>query len=189
MSMLSSPPSDAPEDLDPAAELPEDATAVSRRKRSLSRTQLVWRRLKRKPNFWIGGTFLTLIVGFALLGNIPNIYDLNQRDPYGFNAPPGAQHWFGADAIGIDLYASLTAAEVPADRLDRRPCRDRHRSSLRRSRRIPGRRGRAAARLAGEPAAGAARVLRADDRLPAPVEHVVDRAGGRDRRLQLDDHV
>ena len=110
MSMLSSPPSDAPEDLDPAAELPEDATAVSRRKRSLSRTQLVWRRLKRKPNFWIGGTFLTLIVGFALLGNIPNIYDLNQRDPYGFNAPPGAQHWFGADAIGIDLYASLTAA-------------------------------------------------------------------------------
>src|SRR5699024_4379679 len=23
---------------------------------------------------------------------------------------PGAQHWFGADAIGIDLYASLTAA-------------------------------------------------------------------------------
>ena len=110
MSMLSSPPSDAPEDLDPAAELPEDATAVSRRKRSLSRTQLVWRRLKRKPNFWIGGTFLTLIVGFALLGNIPNIYDLNQRDPYGFNAPPGAQHWFGVDAIGIDLYASLTAA-------------------------------------------------------------------------------
>ena len=110
MSMLSSPLSDAPEDLDPAAELPEDATAVSRRKRSLSRTQLVWRRLKRKPNFWIGGTFLTLIVGFALLGNIPNIYDLNQRDPYGFNAPPGAQHWFGADAIGIDLYASLTAA-------------------------------------------------------------------------------
>src|SRR5699024_10974837 len=110
MAMLASPPSDAPEDLDPAAELPEDATAASRRKRSLSRPQLVWRRLKRKPNFWIGGTFLTLIVGFALLGNIPNIYDLNQRDPYGFNAPPGAQHWFGADAIGIDLYASLTAA-------------------------------------------------------------------------------
>lgn len=110
MTMLSQPPSDAPEDLDPAAEQPEDSPAVSRRKRSLSRSQLVWRRLKRKPNFWIGGSILTLIVAFALLGNIPNIYELNERDPYGFNAPPGAQHWFGADAIGIDLYASLTAA-------------------------------------------------------------------------------
>ena len=110
MSMPSSPPPAAPEELDPAAERAGDAPAVSRRKRSLSRTQLVWRRLKRKPNFWIGGLALTLIVLFALFGNIPNIYDLNQRDPYGLNATPGAQHWFGSDAIGIDLYASLTAA-------------------------------------------------------------------------------
>src|SRR5699024_2235644 len=79
-------------------------------KRSITRTQLVWRRLRRKPNFWIGGAVLLAIVAFALVGNLPNIYALNERDPYGFNAPPGAQHWFGADAIGIDLYASLTAA-------------------------------------------------------------------------------
>src|SRR5699024_1405035 len=110
MSMLSSPPSDAPEDLDPAAELPEDATAVSRRKRALPRTQLVGRRRQRQPTFRLGGTLPTPVREVALLGTIPNIYDLNQRAPYGFNAPPGAQHWFGADAIGIDLYASLTAA-------------------------------------------------------------------------------
>ena len=106
MSLLSSPPSDAPEELDPVT---EDDTGT-RRTRSITRTQLVWRRLKRKPNFWIGSAILLVIVVFALVGNLPNIYALNQRDPYGFNAPPGAQHWFGADAIGIDLYASLTAA-------------------------------------------------------------------------------
>src|SRR5690625_4018630 len=106
MSMLSSPPSDVSDELDP---LTEDDTGV-RRKRSITRTQLVWRRLRRKPNFWIGGAVLLAIVAFALVGNLPNIYALNERDPYGFNAPPGAQHWFGADAIGIDLYASLTAA-------------------------------------------------------------------------------
>lgn len=75
-----------------------------------SRAGLVWMRLKRKPNFWIGGVALSLIILFAIFGNIPNIYEPGQADPYGFNAPPSAQHWFGADAIGIDLYASMVAA-------------------------------------------------------------------------------
>ena len=87
-----------------------DAAVKGPRKKPISRNALVWRRLKRKPNFWIGASVTLVIVLFALLGNIPNIYEVGQQDPYGFNAPPGAQHWFGADAIGVDLYASITAA-------------------------------------------------------------------------------
>jgi len=112
MSTLSTPPSDVPEapdmvDLDTGL---HDEAAEGPRRRPISRNTLVWRRLKRKPNFWIGAAITVSIILFALVGNLPNVYAVGQQDPYGFNAPPGAQHWFGADAIGLDLYASITAA-------------------------------------------------------------------------------
>lgn len=85
------------------------AVAATPRK-PMSRSALVWRRLKRKPNFWVGAIVVTLIVLFALFGNTINLYSFGEQDQYGFNAPPGAQHWFGADAIGVDLYASMVYA-------------------------------------------------------------------------------
>lgn len=86
------------------------STADAKPSRPTSRAALVWRRLKRKPNFWIGGTILTFIILFALFGNIPNIYEVGEADPYSFNSPPSAQHWFGTDAIGMDLYANMVEA-------------------------------------------------------------------------------
>ncbi|MCT1866832.1 ABC transporter permease [Dermabacter sp. p3-SID358] len=86
-----------------------DKTGQKRRK-PLSRWALVWRRLKRKPNFWIGAIVLGGIVLFALFGNIPNVYELGEADSYSYNSPPGAQHWFGTDSIGVDLYASMVEA-------------------------------------------------------------------------------
>ena len=112
MSTLSTPPSgtpEAPDMVDADTGLHDDASRGPTKK-PISRNALVWRRLKRKPNFWVGATITLFIVLFALLGNLPNVYDVGERDPYGFNAPPGAQHWFGADQIGVDLYASITAA-------------------------------------------------------------------------------
>lgn len=76
----------------------------------VSRGRLVWRRLRRKPNFWIGGAILAAILAFALLGDLFNIYTLGQQDTYSFNSPPSGQHFFGTDAIGVDLYASMTEA-------------------------------------------------------------------------------
>jgi peptide/nickel transport system permease protein len=116
MSMQSNQPAvtstELPQDIGPSDEIAGDLPdlATGERKRSISRNALVWRRLKRKPNFWIGAVIVLLIVLFALVGNVPNIYAVGQQDDYGFNAHPGAQHWFGADAIGVDLYASMTAA-------------------------------------------------------------------------------
>lgn len=84
--------------------------ATKKQQKPLSRWALVWRRLKRKPNFWIGAIVLGGIVLFALFGNIPNVYELGEADSYSYNAPPGAQHWFGTDSIGVDLYASMVEA-------------------------------------------------------------------------------
>lgn len=112
MSTLSTPPSgssEAPDLVDADTGLHDEAV-TGPRKRPISRNALVWRRLKRKPNFWIGASITAVIVLFALIGNVPNMYAVGEQDPYGFNAPPGGQHWFGADAIGVDLYASMTSA-------------------------------------------------------------------------------
>ena len=98
-------PTNAPS---PGASTPAQGSGA--KKRPTSRSTLVWRRLKRKPNFWIGGVILGGIILFALFGNIPNIYEVGQADPYAFNSPPSAQHWFGTDSIGMDLYASMVEA-------------------------------------------------------------------------------
>lgn len=84
-------------------------TTVTRKKvaKPVSRNALIWRRLKKKPQFWVGSSILGLIVLFALFGNVPNIYGPTDQDIYALSAPPSAQHWFGTDSIGQDLYARL----------------------------------------------------------------------------------
>lgn len=119
MSMSTTPPADhagdLAEDLEPTAGLARHQKRNRRTRddkpyRPVSRSRLVLRRLRTKPNFWIGGVIVLLIVLFALFGDLFNVYELNQQDPYSFNSPPSAQHYFGTDAIGVDLYASMTEA-------------------------------------------------------------------------------
>lgn len=114
MSMTPTPPAGATTDQVLDIETPEVPavaadTALPTRK-PISRPQLVWRRLRTKPNFIIGASIVVLIVLFALFGNIPNLYSVGEQDTFNFNSPPSAQHWFGTDAIGVDLYASMVEA-------------------------------------------------------------------------------
>lgn len=108
------PAADLAEDIEPTASLAKESGATrgskQRSHRPISRGRLVWRRLKRKPNFYIGGVIVGAIVLFALFGDFFNIYSQGQQDPYNFNSPPSGQHFFGTDAIGVDLYASMTSA-------------------------------------------------------------------------------
>lgn len=70
-----------------------------------SRTKLILRRLRGTPRFWVGAIMLGLIVLFALVGNLFNVYSITDQDPMALNQAPSAQHWFGTDTIGQDLYA------------------------------------------------------------------------------------
>lgn len=90
---------------------PEEVTPADKKPKAkpVTRGQLVRRRLMRKPLFWVGGSIVTLIVLFAIFGNIPNIYSPTDQDIYAFSEPPSAQHWFGTDSIGQDLYARVIA--------------------------------------------------------------------------------
>ncbi len=73
----------------------------------ISRNQLVWRRLRKKPQFWIGGGILLVIILVAIFGNTFNIWGPNDQDFSAFSEPPSSQHWFGTDSIGQDLFARL----------------------------------------------------------------------------------
>lgn len=94
--------SELPQDLEPTQNI-----APEKEHKPISRMGLVWKRLRKKPNFWIGAAVIAAIVLFALLGNIPNIYVYTDTDSYSQNSPPSAQHWFGTDAVGRDLYAGI----------------------------------------------------------------------------------
>lgn len=116
MTMNATPPADRASDLAEDLEPTAGVAGASRKERGqrpykpVSRGRLIWRRLRRKPNFWVGAVILALIVSFALFGDLFNIYTVGQQDKFNFNSPPSAQHYFGTDAIGVDLYASMTEA-------------------------------------------------------------------------------
>lgn len=104
---------DTVQDMQPGASLNDESKETDKPRsthKPVSQLGLVWRRLRTKPNFWIGGTVVLLIVLFALFGNIPNVYSYTDQDKFNFNSPPSAQHWFGTNSIGQDLYAQVTQA-------------------------------------------------------------------------------
>lgn len=85
------------------------ATPPTREKgaKPVSRNALLWQRLRRRPQFWVGGTVLLVFVLLAIFGNMTNIYGPTDQDIYALSKPPSAQHWFGTDSIGQDLYARV----------------------------------------------------------------------------------
>ncbi len=52
---------------------------------------------------------LAFFVLFAVFGNTINIYSPTDQDIFALNQPPSAQHWFGTNAIGQDIYAQTVA--------------------------------------------------------------------------------
>lgn len=103
---MSVPTAEADQPLD-EADLVDDATGEPASRKPVSRWGLVRKRLVRRPQFWVGGTIVVAIVLFAFFGNLINIYGPTDQDIYNFNSAPSAQHWFGTDAIGQDLYARV----------------------------------------------------------------------------------
>lgn len=85
-----------------------DGEQVERRKPT-SRGKLVLLRLRSMPRFWVGFGLIAAIALFAVVGNLFNIYSITDQDPMALNQPPSAQHWFGTDTIGQDLYAQTVS--------------------------------------------------------------------------------
>lgn len=69
--------------------------------------QDAWRRLKKNPIAMISLGVLVLMALVALLGPLLCGQDFTAMEPTLKNLPPSAQHWFGTDMLGRDLFARV----------------------------------------------------------------------------------
>ncbi|MBN9175973.1 MAG: ABC transporter permease [Microbacterium sp.] len=82
---------------------------VTKTRRPLSRSGLVWQRLKRMPRFWIGASIVGLIIVWAFIGPVVYPWSITDRDVLNMGMGPTMIHWFGTNSIGQDIYAQTLA--------------------------------------------------------------------------------
>ena len=69
--------------------------------------QDAWRRFKKNKLALSAAILLVLIVLFTLLGPLLSPYDFTAQNVLNRNQAPSAQHWFGTDALGRDLFTRV----------------------------------------------------------------------------------
>jgi peptide/nickel transport system permease protein len=67
----------------------------------------VWRRFKRNHLAMVGLGFLILLGLVALFAPLIAPYGITERASGQFRQPPSADHWFGTDAIGRDMFSRI----------------------------------------------------------------------------------
>ena len=86
-------------------DVPEDPRPVDKPRKSVSRSGLIWRRLRATPRFWIGAISLGILLVFATIGPLLSPYTIESQDVLYFNSAPSIVHWFGTDTLGHDILA------------------------------------------------------------------------------------
>ena len=67
----------------------------------------VWRRFKRNRLAMVGLGFLIVLGLIAVFAPLIAPYGMTERASGQFRQPPSADHWFGTDAIGRDLFSRI----------------------------------------------------------------------------------
>jgi len=67
----------------------------------------VWKRFKRNHLAMVGLGFLVLLGLIAVFAPLIAPYSITERASGQFRQPPSADHWFGTDAIGRDLFSRI----------------------------------------------------------------------------------
>lgn len=74
----------------------------------LNKRRIIVKRFFRNKPATIGLIILSLVVLFAIFGNLPNKWSYDDLDPFAAGGEaPSAVHWFGTNVAGADVYALL----------------------------------------------------------------------------------
>jgi oligopeptide transport system permease protein len=65
----------------------------------------IWQQLRRRPKFVVSVALIAVMVTMAAFPQLFTSTDPTYADPYQSLLPPSAQHWFGTDLQGHDIYA------------------------------------------------------------------------------------
>jgi oligopeptide transport system permease protein len=63
--------------------------------------------LRRSPTALVGGTLFLLVIGYCVVTPLVSPYDPNDADFGSVRRPPSAEHLFGTDQFGRDLFTRL----------------------------------------------------------------------------------
>lgn len=74
---------------------------------SMTYWQDAWRRFKQSRLAMAGLVVIALMILLAVLGPTISPYTYAEQDIYNRNQPPSAEHWFGTDNLGRDLFVRV----------------------------------------------------------------------------------
>ncbi len=63
-----------------------------------------WRRFKGNKVAMVSAVVLILIIGMAIVQPMVSKYTYDQQDWFAINQGPSAEHWFGTDELGRDIF-------------------------------------------------------------------------------------
>src|SRR5690349_12164322 len=67
----------------------------------------IWRRYRRNKLAMLGLAIVSLLVFVAIFEPVLTPYDPFEQNLLNVLQPPSAQHWFGTDVLGRDLYSGV----------------------------------------------------------------------------------
>lgn len=67
----------------------------------------VWRRFRQNKLAMVGLAFVVLLVFVAIFAPLIAPYGPTERSPGAYREPPSAEHWFGTDTIGMDVFSRV----------------------------------------------------------------------------------
>ena len=67
----------------------------------------IWRRFRRNKLAMVGLGIVTLLVLLAIIGPFVTPYDAFEQNLANTLQPPDADHWFGTDVLGRDLFSGI----------------------------------------------------------------------------------
>ena len=88
-------------------ELLEPADSLEPSPESSSLWADVWKRFKANKLAVIGLSFIILLVLVAIFADVIAPYSITERDSGQFRQGPSADHWFGTDIIGRDVFSRV----------------------------------------------------------------------------------
>lgn len=85
-------------------QLPMDSAAIANQRPSTTFWKDAWRRLKKNRVAMASIVVLLLIVIMAIVAPMVSPYDYATQDIFAVNKGPSAEHWFGTDTLGRDIF-------------------------------------------------------------------------------------
>ncbi|MDW8799833.1 ABC transporter permease [Clostridium sp. A1-XYC3] len=86
---------------------PEEKNAEAIVRPSLTYWQDAWRRLRENKLAMVGLAFVIFITAVAIIGPMLSKYNYFSQNLEMANQPPSAEHWFGTDKFGRDIFVRI----------------------------------------------------------------------------------